>query len=121
MRSIQLKNKISDTSLFAELVKHRHKHESEIKTLETLLEKKNDTKPIETITIPDSTPTNNIDQVDSKAEKKDTTSPVAMDIDDIPIPEERTEVKLNEIALPNSQRYETASLLFFLPALVCSK
>lgn len=101
MRSIQLKNKISDTSLFAELVKHRHKHESEIKSLETLLEKKNDAK-VETITIHDSN-----DQVDGKNDKKqDNSVPVAMDIDDIPIPSdtkiEENAVKLNEIALPNN-------------------
>lgn len=102
MRSLQLKNKISDTSLFAELVKHRHKHESEIKSLENLLEKKSDAKITETITIPDSN-----DQVDGKIEKKqDITVPVAMDIDDIPIPSdtkiEENVVKLNEIALPNN-------------------
>lgn len=96
MRSLQLKNKITDTSLFAELVKHRHKHESEIKSLETLLEKKT-----ETITEPAV-----IDQVDSKAEVKEHHSPMAMDIDDIPIPSdnkiEENQVKLNEISLPNN-------------------
>lgn len=82
-------------------MKHRHKHESEIKTLENLLEKKNDTakqqESVETIVV---------DQVDSKPEVKEHHSPMAMDIDDIPIPSdtknEENVVKLNEISLPNN-------------------
>jgi hypothetical protein len=42
IKSSQLKNKITDTSLFAELVKDRHKRELELKKLENFLEHKND-------------------------------------------------------------------------------
>lgn len=97
-RAMQLKNKITDTSLFAELVKHRHKHETEIKTLEHLLEKNSDPKVTAKETIKETVKAN-IDQIDG-SRLEDIHNNVPMDIDDIPIPEEiKTEVQ--DIALPN--------------------
>ncbi|XP_031349900.1 cyclin-dependent kinase 12 isoform X2 [Photinus pyralis] len=92
IKSSQLKNKITDTSLFAELVKDKQKREMELKKLENLLEQKND---MTTTIIVD-------DTVDSKD-----CEPVTVAIDDIPIPSdnnktETTPVKLDEIVLPNS-------------------
>ncbi|KAK5644352.1 hypothetical protein RI129_005652 [Pyrocoelia pectoralis] len=94
IKSSQLKNKITDTSLFAELVKDKQKREMELKKLENLLEQKND----ETATI----------IVDDTVDSRDVNSePVTIAIDDIPIPSdnnliETTPVKLDEIVLPNS-------------------
>lgn len=78
-------------------MKHRHKHETEIKTLENLLEKSGDTKKeaVKEIAKP-------VDKVDGKTENN-----VPMDIDDIPIPEEITSTKkeedinLKSVPLPN--------------------
>lgn len=101
IRSSQLKNKITDTSLFAELVKDRHKREQELKKLENLLEKKSDNKQPNSIEEPLKP---NVDQVDNLVNHHST--PVPMDIDDIPIPadnkSETTPVKLNEISLPTT-------------------
>lgn len=97
-----MKNKITDTSLFAELVKDRHKRELELKKLENLLEKKNDVKsssPVEEPLPSKST----ADEVDHSGNHL--IEPVPMDIDDIPIPSDNkieTLIKLNEISLPNN-------------------
>lgn len=85
VKASQLSNKITDTSLFAELVKDRHKREQELKKLERNLRTEKsldekDNKPTETITIDD--------EVDSKSnEVTPNTSTIPMDIDDIPIPD----------------------------------
>lgn len=92
IRSSQLKNKITDTSLFAELVKDRHKRELELKKLAKQMEQ-------------NSTTDNGVssDQVDSKANenKENISTIIPMDIDDIPIPE-TDPGKLNDIILPDS-------------------
>ncbi|XP_044271086.1 cyclin-dependent kinase 12 isoform X1 [Tribolium madens] len=103
IKSSQLKNKITDTSLFAELVKDRHKRELELKKIENLLENKTDKadpeiepkKPEATATKP------SIDEIDACIDKTTNSIPIPMDIDDIPIPDQNP-VKLNEIALPDS-------------------
>jgi cyclin-dependent kinase 12/13 len=105
IKSSQLKNKITDTSLFAELVKDRHKRELELKKLENFLEHKNDKAEAENeakkaaeMTTASSTAT---DQVDS-ADKNNSNVPVPMDIDDIPIPSDQNQIMLNDIALPDA-------------------
>lgn len=103
MRSSLLKNKITDTSLFAELVKDKYKREQELKKL---LEKK---EVSTTVTATDTAacttkraitpPPIMTDQVDRS--EPEPTSP--MDIDNIPIPSEQKtppSVKLDEIVLP---------------------
>jgi cyclin-dependent kinase 12/13 len=107
IKSSQLKNKITDTSLFAELVKDRHKRELELKKLENFLEHKNDKaeaeneakKAAEMTMTASSTAT---DQVDSNADKNNSNVPVPMDIDDIPIPSDQNQIMLNDIALPDA-------------------
>ncbi|KRT85883.1 protein kinase [Oryctes borbonicus] len=100
MRSSLLKNKITDTSLFAELVKDKYKREQELKKL---LEKKETSTATVTDTVAkrSSTPTPlPVDQVD-RAQPEVAES---MDIDNIPIPTEQKTpppVKLDEIHLPN--------------------
>lgn len=94
IRSSQLKNKITDTSLFAELVKDRHKRELELKKLVKQMEQ-------------NSTSTDNgipTDQVDNKANenKENISTIIPMDIDDIPIPE-TDPGKLNDIVMPDSE------------------
>lgn len=103
IRSSQLKNKITDTSLFAELVKDKHKRELELKKLEEKLE----SKPTEqTVTSQQVITIESSDQVDSSIQQIDLTDPVPMDIDNIPIPMENAiventpVVKTNDIALP---------------------
>lgn len=102
-RAIQLKNKITDTSLFAELVKHRHKHETEIKTLEhILLEKNSDPKAAakEAVKEAEKSSTDDIDS--SKKSIEEMHNNIPMDIDDIPIPEDiKKEEDVKDIALPN--------------------
>ncbi|GJQ80306.1 hypothetical protein Trydic_g12190 [Trypoxylus dichotomus] len=102
MRPSLLKNKITDTSLFAELVKDKYKREQELKKL---LEKKE--TPAATVTDTaakrSTTPTPlPVDQVD-RAQPEVT---VPMDIDNIPIPSEQKTpppLKLDEIHLPNKE------------------
>lgn len=88
-----MKNKITDTSLFAELVKDRHKRELELKKLAKQMEQK-------TTSTDNGVPT---DQVDSKTNenKENISTVIPMDIDDIPIPE-TDPGKLNDIVLPES-------------------
>ncbi|KAF5303475.1 hypothetical protein FQA39_LY09938 [Lamprigera yunnana] len=94
IKSSQLKNKITDTSLFAELVKDRQKREMELKKLENLLEKKNDI----------------VEKIEPKTPAKNTnaTESQSIAVDDIPIPsdvvveETTTPIKLDEIVLPNN-------------------
>lgn len=110
IKSSQLKNKITDTSLFAELVKDRQKREMELKKLENMLEKKSDNKcETETTEKPP-------DEVDNKAktELNDTNPPPPLPvcIDEIPIPSdnklaETTPVRLDEIDLPNNEASTT--------------
>lgn len=79
-------------------MKHRHKHETEIKTLEHLLEKNNDAKSATR----ESVKTSDTDQVDSKRPPDEVLNNVPMDIDDIPIPEDiKKEEDVRDIALPN--------------------
>lgn len=98
-RAIQLKNKITDTSLFAELVKHRHKHETEIKTLEHILETSSDPKVAAKEAVKEAVK----DEVDgSKKPVEEVPNNIPMDIDDIPIPEDvKKEEDVKDIALPN--------------------
>lgn len=80
----QLTNKITDTSLFAELVKDRHKREQELKRLEQSLRSERDyeNNKQEVITIQD--------DVDGKvAEAPSNAASIPMDIDDIPIPDSK--------------------------------
>lgn len=125
MKSSQLKNKITDTSLFAELVKDRHKRELELKKLENFLENKSDkvepdktspaaiTNTNNVTTINTGTPTLNtgtisttpdtVDAAGATADRNTPSIPLPMDIVDIPIPStEQNSVKLHEIALPET-------------------
>ncbi|CAG9770443.1 unnamed protein product [Ceutorhynchus assimilis] len=85
MGASQLSDKITDTSLFAELVKDKHKREQELKKLEENLKSeqdKRDKKVTESITIED--------DVDSKSKEKQSTftnAGIDVDIDNIPIPD----------------------------------
>lgn len=114
IRSSQLKNKITDTSLFAELVKDRHKRELELKKLENLLEHKTDSKPATTTTTivtttvtatttttttthletdkkMEETSTDQVDNINNTTKDKDLDQvPMPMDIDDIPIPDDNS-------------------------------
>lgn len=82
-------------------MKHRHKHETEIKTLEHLLEKNNDQKAAAKEAAKENAARSATDQVDSKKTEQAHNN-VPMDIDDIPIPEEiRKEEEVRDIALPN--------------------
>ncbi|KAJ8952123.1 hypothetical protein NQ318_018459 [Aromia moschata] len=105
IRSSQLKNKITDTSLFAELVKDRHKRELELRKLEqNLLESKTNETKVENETETKEKPAEEKDEVDrssSKNKENSSTTPLPMDIDDIPIPETEPSM-LNDIELPNS-------------------
>lgn len=89
IRSSQLKNKITDTSLFAELVKDRHKRELELKKLAKQMEQNSTDNGVAS------------DQVDNKVieNKENISTVISMDIDDIPIPE-TDPGKLNDIILP---------------------
>ncbi|XP_022920199.1 cyclin-dependent kinase 12 [Onthophagus taurus] len=105
VRPSLLKNKITDTSLFAELVKDRHKRELE---LQKLLEKKTESGPSEespqssTATSVAPTASRAEDQVDCS--QSINTEPIPMDIDNIPIPSDEKmtppKIKLDEINLP---------------------
>ncbi|XP_045474588.1 cyclin-dependent kinase 12 isoform X2 [Harmonia axyridis] len=89
IKSSKLKNKITDASLFAEMVKDRHKRELELKKLEKELESKSEKKQEpETDTI-----TNNDA---SYALNNNGNTVIPMDIDDIPIPSEA----VGDISLP---------------------
>ncbi|KAK4875087.1 hypothetical protein RN001_011509 [Aquatica leii] len=100
IKSSQLKNKITDTSLFAELVKDKQKREMELKKLENLLEQKNDTN----------------EKNEQKVLTKEvvTTEPIIIAIDDIPIPSdnnvtETISIKLDDITLPNNTATTTTA------------
>ncbi|KAJ8930768.1 hypothetical protein NQ314_016402 [Rhamnusium bicolor] len=107
IRSSQLKNKITDTSLFAELVKDRHKRELELRKLEqNFLENRSNDSLADNETETSQRQAENSDDNDSKSasdnkENNSNTTPLPMDIDDIPIPETEP-TKLNDIELPNS-------------------
>ncbi|KAJ8981732.1 hypothetical protein NQ317_008993 [Molorchus minor] len=106
MRSSQLKNKITDTSLFAELVKDKHKRELELRKLEqNLLENKNNEMRSENEkeAQQNEREAEEKEELDGQLVDRDDTSnmtPLPMDIDDIPIPETEP-TKLNDIELPN--------------------
>ncbi|KAL3268290.1 hypothetical protein HHI36_007410 [Cryptolaemus montrouzieri] len=91
IKSSTLKNKITDTSLFAELVKDKHKRELELKKLEKELESKSETKS-EVETLGD-------DNVDcSRTTNNNGNAVIPMDIDDIPIP---SDTLISDISLPS--------------------
>ncbi|CAH1963634.1 unnamed protein product [Acanthoscelides obtectus] len=98
IRSSQLKNKITDTSLFAELVKDRHKREQELKRLAEQMEKAGPSLEEKD---------KSEDQTDN-GRPSENNVPVPMDIDDIPIPETEPS-KLNDIALPSNGEADSAS------------
>ncbi|XP_050304343.1 cyclin-dependent kinase 12 isoform X2 [Anthonomus grandis grandis] len=80
IRPSQLSNKISDTSLFAELIKDKYKREQELKKLEENF--KTERQNTETITVED-----DVDGDRSGSNSEVNTSSVPMDIDNIPIPD----------------------------------
>lgn len=87
MRSSQLKNKITDTSLFAELVKDRQKRELELKKLETMLEKKgNQSNASETPPIIKEVPKPNKNGEKSEPSSEPWTPMESVDVVDIPFP-----------------------------------
>nr|CAI5830995.1 unnamed protein product [Callosobruchus analis] len=98
IRSSQLKNKITDTSLFAELVKDRHKREQELKRLAEQMEKAGASGEEKG---------KDVDQTDSSRPSENNV-PIPMDIDDIPIPETEPS-KLNDIALPSNGEADAGS------------
>lgn len=93
VKSSSLKNKITDASLFAEMVKDRRKREMELKKLAEQMEQKKD----------DDTNSNDVDSNNKTENKENVQTPIAMDIDDIPIPDDNRPTKLNDIQLPNSK------------------
>lgn len=98
IKSSQLKNKITDTSLFAELVKDRQKRELELKKLEQKLSG-------EKMDVVEVSP-NNIEMDNLEATANNTSLPIS--INDIPIPiENNTPIKLDEIIMPNSSNFAT--------------
>lgn len=114
VKSSQLKNKLNDTSFFAELIKDRQKREQELKKLETMwMEKRDETQekpptmPSTTSTTTTVTTTNSTPKNDEKNDK--TWTPVSVDVVDIPIPSESTAdtppkencVPVNNIPTPN--------------------
>ncbi|KAG5883730.1 hypothetical protein JTB14_024231 [Gonioctena quinquepunctata] len=107
IRSSQLKNKITDASLFAELVKDRRKREMELKKLaEQMEQNKPDSKEGMDTGDGERTASNN-DEIDSshKNENKESNNtPLPMDIDDIPIPDTEP-TKLNDIQLPEENNF----------------
>lgn len=88
-------------------MKDRHKRELELRKLEqNLLENKSNHAKADNEKESTQKSSEKQDEVDSKVvseskENKNNTSPVVMDIDDIPIPETEP-AKLNDIELPNS-------------------
>lgn len=84
------------------MVKHRHKHETEIKTLEHLLEKNSDTKSATKEALKETEKTTTTDQVDHAKPAEIQQNDIPMDIVDIPIPEDiKKEEDVRDIALPN--------------------
>lgn len=110
VKSSQLKNKLNDTSLFAELVKDRQKREQEIKKLESMLMEKND-ECVLTTASSTTTTTTSTNSTQKNGDKSDTWTPISVDVVDIPIPSENvinvdtppTEncVPVNNIPTPN--------------------
>ncbi|XP_066253229.1 cyclin-dependent kinase 12 isoform X1 [Euwallacea similis] len=94
VRASQLSNKITDTSLFAELVKDKHKREQELKKLEQNLKSEVPRESSETITIDD--------EVDSGLLEVNTSSVIPMDIDNIPIPEASPRIRDDSIVASNN-------------------
>ncbi|XP_018334512.1 cyclin-dependent kinase 12 isoform X1 [Agrilus planipennis] len=109
IKSSQLKNKITDTSLFAELVKDRQKREAELKRLEqNLRERKSDDSNKQDEAIEELSK----DDVDASINSDSSSFQPSVSIDEIPIPDDtgaeigknkKTEINLTEIALPESQ------------------
>ncbi|XP_060529728.1 cyclin-dependent kinase 12 isoform X2 [Cylas formicarius] len=110
IRSSQLANKITDTSLFAELVKDKHKREMELRKLEQNL-KSEATIDQDKIVISDEP-----DSADSKrsAECNSDVVVVPMDIDDIPIPDMEP-IKLNVNEAPKNNVYASTDNSSTLP------
>ncbi|XP_019773202.2 cyclin-dependent kinase 12 isoform X1 [Dendroctonus ponderosae] len=104
IRASQLSNKITDTSLFAELVKDRHKREQELKKLEQNMKSEKAAKANISSEVYDVD-----DDVDSKPENDySNTVSIPMDIDDIPIPDAspKTVPKTNDVVATNSRSTE---------------
>ncbi|ENN81623.1 hypothetical protein YQE_01986, partial [Dendroctonus ponderosae] len=104
IRASQLSNKITDTSLFAELVKDRHKREQELKKLEQNMKSEKAAKANISSEVYDVD-----DDVDSKPENDySNTVSIPMDIDDIPIPDAspKSVPKTNDVVATNSRSTE---------------
>nr|XP_023030288.1 cyclin-dependent kinase 12-like isoform X2 [Leptinotarsa decemlineata] len=102
-RSLQLKNKITDTSLFAELIKDKYQRELELKKLSKQIEQNNSEVKENSEAADAAKRSSSIDETDSsqKNDSKDIIdNPVPMDIDDIPIPDSEPTNQLNDIQLP---------------------
>ncbi|XP_044753976.1 cyclin-dependent kinase 12 isoform X1 [Coccinella septempunctata] len=99
IKSSKLKNKITDASLFAEMVKDRHKRELELKKLEKELESKSEKKPEQEI-VTDLTTNND----GAHAVNNNGNTVIPMDIDDIPIPSE-----VGDISLPLEQQTDSST------------
>ncbi|XP_049823936.1 cyclin-dependent kinase 12 isoform X3 [Aethina tumida] len=111
IRSSQLKNKITDTSLFAELVKDKQKRDQELKKLlENNVAAEAASKEAESKASENNSSVSGGDIVDGFKSSSSSLSGllttdstvVPMDIDDIPIPSDNSSVKLNDIALPGT-------------------
>lgn len=122
----QLKNKITDTSLFAELVKDRHKRELELKKLEkNILENKSNNDKNNTSQNDNGTTkfiktksADSIDGVGDALKKENANTVISMDIDDIPIPaENETGVTNNVIAINANSSTESITIITSPPKL----
>ncbi|XP_057664897.1 cyclin-dependent kinase 12 isoform X1 [Diorhabda carinulata] len=91
VKSSQLKNKITDASLFAEMVKDRRKREMELKRLAEQLEQSNGDQQ-----------SGDVDSNGKIENKENLTTPLPMDVVDIPIPETEP-TNLNDIRLPDKE------------------
>ncbi|XP_072379323.1 uncharacterized protein Cdk12 isoform X3 [Diabrotica undecimpunctata] len=90
VKSSQLKNKITDASLFAEMVKDKRKREMELRRLAERMELTNE-----------SSNSQGVNSNNKNENKENLVTPFSMDIDDIPIPDSEPS-KLNDIQLPNN-------------------
>ncbi|KAL1497836.1 hypothetical protein ABEB36_008725 [Hypothenemus hampei] len=108
IRASQLSNKITDTSLFAELVKDRHKREEELKKLEQNLKSENISKTGKpTTTAPVTNTTGSHDEIDFNPNNTSNMASVPMDIDDIPIPDASPQRKSNDDEISSSNNSQT--------------
>lgn len=84
IRRIDLKEKIVDTSLFAELVKDKHKRD---KTLKEILEKKNDLETPSSCSLPNQSTLNDDSNLSNGFNNNSNNIHQSIDIVNIPIPE----------------------------------